>query len=40
MNESEYVLIDAHVLGTPAIADVNNDGHVEMILGVSYFFDK
>jgi len=35
-----YVLIDAHVLSTPTLADVDGDGHVELILAVSYFFDK
>lgn len=39
-NESEYVLVDAHVLTTPTVADINNDGHVEILLSVSYFFDR
>ena len=40
VNESNYVLIDAHVLTTPTVADINNDGHVEILLSVSYFFDR
>jgi len=34
------VYIDAHVLCSPVIADVDNDGRKEMILAVSYFFDE
>ncbi|KAL6987731.1 Protein DEFTIVE IN EXINE FORMATION 1, partial [Sarracenia purpurea var. burkii] len=35
----EYVNIDSHVLCTPVIADIDNDGVSEMIVAVSYFFD-
>ncbi|CAI9761855.1 unnamed protein product [Fraxinus pennsylvanica] len=35
----DFVHIDAHVLCTPVIADIDNDGVSEMIVGVSYFFD-
>ncbi|KAK6779175.1 hypothetical protein RDI58_021359 [Solanum bulbocastanum] len=35
----DYVDIDAHVLCTPVIADIDNDGVSEMIVAVSYFFD-
>ena len=31
--------VDAHVLSTPALLDVNGDGKPELILTVSYFFD-
>ncbi|XP_016462552.2 protein DEFECTIVE IN EXINE FORMATION 1-like [Nicotiana tabacum] len=34
-----YVHIDAHVLCTPVIADIDSDGVSEMIVAVSYFFD-
>ncbi|XP_016553430.1 protein DEFECTIVE IN EXINE FORMATION 1 isoform X2 [Capsicum annuum] len=34
-----YVHIDAHVLCTPIIADIDSDGVSEMIVAVSYFFD-
>jgi hypothetical protein len=34
------VWVDAHVLCTPAIADIDADGHDELVLAVSYFFDK
>ncbi|KAG8376991.1 hypothetical protein BUALT_Bualt09G0121800 [Buddleja alternifolia] len=36
----DYVHIDAHVLCTPVIADIDNDGVSEMIVAVSYFFDR
>lgn len=39
-HESEYVYVDAHVLATPAIADIDGDGHEELVLSVSYFYDK
>ncbi|CAI9098388.1 OLC1v1035025C1 [Oldenlandia corymbosa var. corymbosa] len=34
-----YVHIDAHILCTPVIADIDNDGISEMVVAVSYFFD-
>lgn len=34
-----YVNIDSHILCTPVIADIDNDGVSEMIVAVSYFFD-
>ncbi|KAH9611995.1 hypothetical protein KSS87_021336 [Heliosperma pusillum] len=36
----DYVDIDAHILGTPVIADIDNDGVSEMVIAVSYFFDR
>lgn len=39
-NDSNYAFVDAHVLATPVLADVNADGHMEIIFSVSYFFDK
>lgn len=35
----EHVDIDAHLLCTPVIADIDNDGVSEMVVAVSYFFD-
>ncbi|KAI9115933.1 hypothetical protein K1719_012863 [Acacia pycnantha] len=35
----DYVNIDSHILGTPVIADIDNDGVSEMVIAVSYFFD-
>ncbi|XP_047340883.1 protein DEFECTIVE IN EXINE FORMATION 1 isoform X1 [Impatiens glandulifera] len=35
-----YVNIDSHILSTPVIADIDNDGVSEMIIAVSYFFDR
>ncbi|CAA0810659.1 Protein DEFECTIVE IN EXINE FORMATION 1 [Striga hermonthica] len=36
----DYVNIDAHILCTPVIADIDKDGVFEMIVAVSYFFDR
>ncbi|EPS71130.1 hypothetical protein M569_03629, partial [Genlisea aurea] len=36
----DYVQIDAHILCTPVIADIDNDGISEMVVAVSYFFDR
>ncbi|KAK7834265.1 protein DEFECTIVE IN EXINE FORMATION 1 [Quercus suber] len=36
----DYVHIDSHILCTPVIADIDNDGVSEMIVAVSYFFDQ
>lgn len=35
-----YVYVDAHVLCTPIIADINADGDDEIIFAVSYYFDR
>lgn len=35
-----HVLVDAHVLCSPTAADVDGDGRDELIIGVSYFFDR
>lgn len=39
-NNSNFVFVDAHVLGSPVLADVNHDGHAEVIMAISYYFDK
>ncbi|CAL9198700.1 protein DEFECTIVE IN EXINE FORMATION 1-like isoform X1 [Musa acuminata AAA Group] len=36
----DYVSIDSHILCTPVIADIDNDGIQEMVVAVSYFFDR
>ncbi|XP_010469113.1 PREDICTED: protein DEFECTIVE IN EXINE FORMATION 1-like [Camelina sativa] len=38
-NSEDYVNIDAHILCTPVIADIDKDGVQEMVIAVSYFFD-
>ena len=35
----EFILVDAHVLAAPVVADVDGDGHDELVAAVSYFFD-
>jgi hypothetical protein len=36
---SEYVWIDPHIQTTPVVGDIDNDGHEELVVAVSYFFD-
>lgn len=38
--EEGFVFVDAHVLCTPIIADLDNDGHDEVVFSVSYYFDR
>jgi hypothetical protein len=38
--EENYVSVDAHILSTPVIADIDKDGVQEMVIAVSYFFDR
>eukprot|EP00758_Cryptobia_borreli_P004612 Tbor_TRINITY_DN4486_c0_g1::TRINITY_DN4486_c0_g1_i2::g.7929::m.7929 len=35
-----HVLVDAHILATPLVADMDGDGGAEAIVSVSYFFDE
>lgn len=35
-----FVDIDAHILGTPAVGDIDGDGADELVIGASFFFDK
>ena len=37
---TRFILVDAHVLTTPVITDLNGDGGSELIVAVSYFFDQ
>ena len=39
-NDSQFVFMDPHVLGSPVLVDVNNDGRMELIMAISYYFDK
>lgn len=36
---SPYAYVDAHVLATPTIADIDDDGREELVVAVSYFYD-
>lgn len=35
-----FIYLDAHVLTTPAIADIDGDGQEDLVLAVSYFYDR
>jgi hypothetical protein len=30
LNESQYVMVDPHVLASPVLVDINGDGHMEV----------
>ncbi|KAI4324423.1 hypothetical protein MLD38_029915 [Melastoma candidum] len=36
----DFVDVDAHILNTPVIADIDNDGVMEMVVAASFFFDR
>ena len=38
--EKEFIGVDAHILCTPVIADIDKDGVDELIVAASYFFDR
>ncbi|EGG16788.1 hypothetical protein DFA_07766 [Cavenderia fasciculata] len=35
----DHVWVDGHILSTPVITDIDLDGHYELIVSVSYYFD-
>ncbi|PNH12688.1 hypothetical protein TSOC_000387 [Tetrabaena socialis] len=35
-----YVYVDPHIMTTPAIADIDGDGHDELVVATSYFYDR
>ncbi|GMH39270.1 hypothetical protein BSKO_07168 [Bryopsis sp. KO-2023] len=39
-SDSEAVFLDAHILGTPTIADLDGDQAEELVVPVTYFFDE
>lgn len=39
MVNERFVNVDPHVLASPAMGDINGDGHMEVIFPVSYYFD-
>jgi len=40
VRDPKYVWIDPHILSTPVIADIDNDGIMELIVSASYYFDQ
>jgi hypothetical protein len=39
-NDSSFAFVDAHVLASATLADINHDGDMELIIPISYYFDK
>jgi len=37
---SPYVYVDAHVLATPILVDLESDNQQELIVPVTYYFDR
>jgi hypothetical protein len=39
-SKHHHILILLWNLGSPVLVDIDNDGHVEVLVAVSYYFDK
>lgn len=40
LNDTHFAFVDPHVLAPATLADINNDGDMELIIPISYYFDK
>ena len=41
LQRTDYLPVDPHVMATPSLADINNDGRTEeLIVPVSYFYEE
>lgn len=40
LSPPDHVYVDAHVLATPVVADINGDGADDLVVPVSWYFDK
>lgn len=40
VDEQQQLLVDAHVLSTPVLVDIDNDNHMDIIIPVTYYFDR
>jgi hypothetical protein len=40
LDGEDHVLVDAHLLSTPVLVDIDGDGGCELVCAVSYYYDK
>ena len=38
--DGQYLWLDPHILCTPALADIDGDGHEDLVVAATYFFDR
>ena len=40
LDKQGYLYVDAHALSTPTLADIDNDGQLDLIVALSYFLEE
>ena len=38
--DGQYLWLDPHILCTPTLADIDGDGHEDLVVAATYFFDR